>query len=279
MAADTPAAPAYDGENIFAKILDKKVPCFKIYESRTTLAFLDAYPMVEGHTIVVPKLKGHVDLLSMPPAKAADFLSEVQKVAKAVQKAFDAEGVNIWQNNGAAAGQTVFHPHFHIVPRKAGTLDGFSYPASAKEMLSADAAKPLMAKLEEALWPKAPLRKAKFNKVSSIKPNSKGMNLKLKVLADVEVVEAKFGRFYEVLCGDDTGTVVISLREELKNVVKKDAIIAMRNAAVKMVAGHVRMAVDKWGKVEACDEEMEGEVDMATEKNLSATEYELVASA
>lgn len=265
----------YDSENIFAKILDKKEPCFKVFESRTSLAFLDAFPVVEGHTIVMPKLKGHTDLVSMPPAKSAAFLADVQRVARAVKAATGATGITIWQNNGADAGQTVFHPHFHVIPRKAGDKL-VTPPESAKAKIEAAVADPVVEKIEAALNPPKPLKKAKFGKVTSISPDSAGLNLKLKVVGDAEVVETKAGKFWEVLCGDPSGTVVVSLREHQKDVATKGAIIALRNAATKMVTNHVRLAVDKWGKIEACDEEMEGEVEMSPEKNVSSTEYELV---
>lgn len=265
----------YDSDNIFAKILDKKEPCFKVFESRSSLAFLDAFPMVEGHTLVVPKIKGHIDLVSMPPAKAAEFLADVQRVARAVQAATGATGINIWQNNGADAGQTVFHPHVHIIPRHKE--DGLvKYPARPKSAITADAAGPLQGKIEEALNPPKPLKKPKFGKVSNTKPDSTGLNLKLKVVGEPEVVESKAGKFWEVLCGDATGSVVVSLREHQKDLASKGAVIALRNAAAKMVGNHVRLAVDKWGKIEASEEEMEGEVEMEEGKNISATEYELV---
>mmetsp|Transcript_59023 Transcript_59023/g.116089 ORF Transcript_59023/g.116089 Transcript_59023/m.116089 type:complete len:281 (-) Transcript_59023:134-976(-) len=279
MAEDTaPAVPVYDAENIFAKILDRKVPCFKVFENRTTLAILDAYPVVEGHTLVMPKLKGYPDLLSMPPAKAALFLQDVQRVARAVKEATGADAVNILNNSGEASGQEVPHPHFHIVPRKKDDNLALKYPPSAKEMLTAEKAAPVKAKVEEALFPKKPLRKAKFGKVSDVRPDSVGMNLKLKVVADVKEVEGKIGKFYEVLCGDPSGTVVVSFRDHQKEFAKKDNIVALRNAATKMVNGHVRLAVDKWGKVEECDEPMDEEVEMSQGKNVSATEYELVVS-
>jgi len=267
--------PAYDAENVFAKIIDKKQPCFKVFESKTTLAFLDAFPMAEGHTIVVPKLKGHRDMLTMPIIKTADFLSDVQKVAKAVKEAFDADGVNIWQNNGEAAGQTVFHPHFHIVPRKSA--DGLhKYPPSATEELSADKAGPLKSKLEEALNPKRPLRKAKFTKISSINPDSSGLNLKLKVCGAMDKVESKVGTTWEVRCGDASGTVVVSLRQNQIDDVKDDAVLEFRNASTKMVDNHIRVVVDKWGKVALSTETVEGEVDMSEKANVSAIEYERI---
>jgi len=269
------AKPEYDAENIFAKIIDKKAPCFKVFESKTTLAFLDAYPMAEGHTIVVPKLKGHRDMLTMPVVKTADFLSDVQKVAKAVKEAFGADGVNIWQNNGEAAGQTVFHPHFHIVPRKSA--DGLhKYPPSAKEELNEEKAGPLQTKLSEALYPKRPLRKAKFSKVGDINPDINGLNLKLKVCGELTAIESKVGTTYEVLCGDASGTVVVSLRQNQKDLVQKDAVLDFRNSNAKMVDGHIRLVVDKWGKISGSDEPFEGEVNMANEANVSKTEYERV---
>lgn len=272
--SETP--PAYDADNIFAQIIDKKAPCFKVFESKTTLAFLDAYPMAEGHTIVVPKLKGHRDMLTMPVLKTADFLSDVQKVAKAVKDAFGADGVNIWQNNGEASGQTVFHPHFHIVPRKLG--DGLhKYPPSAKEELNAEKANPLKAKLEEALNPKRPLRKAKFSKVSDINPDSNGLNLQLKVCGTPEKIESKVGTTWEVVCGDTSGSVVVSFRANQIDDVKKDAVLVFRNANTKMVDSHIRVVVDKWGKISKSEEDLEGEVDMSEKANVSAIEYERVS--
>jgi len=272
-----PAASAYDSENVFAKILDRKLPCFKVFENATTLAFLDAFPAVEGHTVVIPKLKGYKDMLSMPPAKAAAFLQDVQKIARAVKEATGADALNIWQNNGEAAGQSVFHPHFHLVPRKAGDGLQVKGPEPTKDMISAEAANPVRAKIEEALRPKQPLRKAKWGKVSAVKPDSVGMNLKLKVVGEVKEIETKVGKFYEALCGDPSGTVVVSFREQQKEHASKDAVIALRNASTKMVAGRVRLAVDKWGKIEACEEPMEEAVDESEAKNVSATEYELVS--
>jgi len=264
----------YDAENIFAQILDKKAPCFIVYETKTTLAILDVFPQAEGHTLVMPKLKGHADLLSMPPAKAAAFLGDVQRVARAVQKATGAPGVNIISNSGADAGQTVFHPHFHIIPRTSG--DGFvSFPPN-KGKLAAEAATPVQEKIVAALNPPAQQKKAKFGKVSNIKPDSAGLNLLLKVVGEQMVVETKAGKFFEVQCGDASGTIVVSFREQQKDIAGKGAIIAVRNGGAKMINSHVRLAVDKWGKIEASEEAFEGEVEMDEEKNISATEYELV---
>lgn len=261
----------YDPENIFAKIIDGKVPCFKVYETKDTLAYLDAFPMVEGHTLVIPKAKGFTDLLSMPAGKAAQFMGDVQRIAKAVKEATGCSAVNLWMNCGADAGQTVFHPHMHIVPRKEG--DGLhKYPASAKEMLAKDVADPMVEKIKTVLNPPKPLKKPKFGQVAKMNPGSKGLNFKLKVVGDATATDT--GKFFEALVGDTSGTVILSLTEAQKACVSAGKTIVVQNAAVKMVKGHIRLAVDKWGKIEATTEELEGEVNK--EKNMSETEYELV---
>jgi len=270
----------YDPENIFAKIIDAKVPCFKVFENRTSLAYLDAFPMVEGHTLVIPKVKGCTSLLTMKPRDAAAFMGDVQRVAKAVQEATGATAINIWQNCGADAGQTVFHPHIHIVPRKEGD-NLITYPASAKEMLSKDAADPLVAKVTAALNPPKPLKKAVFGQVKKINPGSKGLNLKVKLVEEVKEVEGGKGQtFHEVLAGDDSGTVVLSLTDEqalgFPGGLSKGKTLVIQNGAVKMKKGHVRVAVDKWGKIEEAGEAFEGDVNMDT--NVSATEFELVGN-
>lgn len=275
--ADSAGAQAYDPDNIFAKILDGKIPCNKVYESRNVLAVLDAFPMVEGHVLVIPKHRGAVDFLDMPPAKAADIARDLQKVARAVKQATGCAAVNIWNNNGEDAGQTVPHPHFHIVPRfKDDKLH--TYPASAKEMLSKEAAAPMIEKLQTALNPPTPLKKAEFKGVNTIKPDAKGLNLTLRVVEDVKEVTSKNGRatFFEVLCGDPSGTVILSLKDAQKDLAAKGKTLTVRNAGSKMIDGHLRLVVDKWGKLEASATDLEGEVDMSDKKNVSATEYELV---
>jgi len=265
---------AYDPENIFAKIIEGKVPCFKVFENKTSLAYLDAFPMTEGHTLVIPKVKGCTSLLEMKPRDAAAFMGDVQRVAKAVKEATGATAINIWQNCGADAGQTVFHPHIHIVPRREG--DGLhKYPASAKDMLSKDAADPFVAKITAVLNPPEPLKKAKFGIVGKINPGSKGLNLKVKLVEEPKEVEGTKGqKFFEVLAGDDSGVVILSLREEQCKGLSSGKTVDVRNGAVKMIGGHVRMAVDKWGKIEESSEALEGEVNK--DKNVSSTEFELV---
>ena len=110
---------SYDTSNIFAKILRGEIPCHKVHEDAHTLAFMDVMPQADGHTLVIPKSPSR-NLLDADPAALGPLMASVQKVANAVRKAFDAEGILIQQFNEPAAGQTVFHLHFHILPRSAG---------------------------------------------------------------------------------------------------------------------------------------------------------------
>jgi histidine triad (HIT) family protein len=112
---------AYDENNIFAKVLRREIPCHKLYEDEDTLAFLDIMPRTEGHTLVITKEKAR-DLFDVRPEALAKLMAVVRKLAPQIRDADGAEGVLIQQFNGAAAGQTVFHLHVHIVPRKEGEL-------------------------------------------------------------------------------------------------------------------------------------------------------------
>mmetsp|Transcript_70862 Transcript_70862/g.153900 ORF Transcript_70862/g.153900 Transcript_70862/m.153900 type:complete len:270 (-) Transcript_70862:118-927(-) len=266
-------ADGYDPENIFAKIIDGTMPSFKVFESRSTLAILDAFPMVEGHTLVLPKLKGYKTFLEMPSSKSFEFLRDVQRVAQAVQKATGATGINIWQNNGEDAGQVVHHPHFHVVPRFKD--DGLhKYPASAKEMLSTEAATPVMKKISDVISPARPLKKPTFSKVSSLNPDSVGLNILVEVTDEPAAVDTKIGTFSEVVCGDETGTVIVSLRDTQKDLFSVGKSLVLRNCGVKMVKGHIRLVVDKWGKIEESSEAVKA--NKASGKDVSGTEYELV---
>ena len=110
---------AYDESNVFAKMLRGEIPCHKIYEDEDTLAFLDIMPRSDGHALVITKEKAR-DLFDISPAALARLMAVVQKLAPVIQEAMGADGVLIQQFNGAAAGQTVFHLHVHIIPRKDG---------------------------------------------------------------------------------------------------------------------------------------------------------------
>ncbi len=110
---------SYDPNNIFSKIIKGEIPSNKIFEDADTLAFMDVMPMVDGHCLVIPK-QGSRNLLDADPAVLASVMATVQKVARATVSAFGADGCQIRQYNEAAAGQTVFHLHVHILPLKIG---------------------------------------------------------------------------------------------------------------------------------------------------------------
>jgi histidine triad (HIT) family protein len=104
---------------IFCKIVAGGIPAVRLYEDEQTLAFMDIAPVVKGHALVIPK--AHFDpLTATPPALLAACIATVQRIAQAQMTAMKADGVNIHQANGAAAGQVVPHLHFHIIPRFHG---------------------------------------------------------------------------------------------------------------------------------------------------------------
>ncbi len=105
----------YDSNNIFAKILRGEIPAAKVYEDAQTLAFMDAMPQSEGHTLVIPKTQART-ILDIEPAALSNLIIVTQRIAKAVQAAFNPDGMRIIQFNEPAGGQTVFHIHFHIIP-------------------------------------------------------------------------------------------------------------------------------------------------------------------
>ncbi len=109
----------YDPENIFAKIVRGEAPAYKVYEDEHTLAFMDLMPQAEGHTLVIPKSPA-VDLLDIEASSLSKTIQTTQHIAKAVKQAFHADGIMIAQLSGRAAGQSVFHLHFHILPRHGG---------------------------------------------------------------------------------------------------------------------------------------------------------------
>jgi len=110
---------SYDPNNLFARIVRGEIPCIRVHEDAHTLAFMDIMPQADGHTLVVPKVAGE-NLLDTPPESVAAAILATQRVARAVRRAFDAPGLVITQFNGAPAGQTVFHLHFHVIPVHAG---------------------------------------------------------------------------------------------------------------------------------------------------------------
>ncbi|MEH8020609.1 MULTISPECIES: HIT family protein [Rheinheimera] len=113
----------YDTNNIFAKILRGEIPSFKVYEDAYTLAFMDIMPQADGHTLVIPKFAAET-LLDIPADMLAHTMTTVQKVMSALKSTLGVEGVVLMQLNGSAAGQTVPHLHFHLIPEHLSKLKG-----------------------------------------------------------------------------------------------------------------------------------------------------------
>ena len=105
--------------SIFSKIVSGEIPALKIYEDQATLAFMDISPASRGHTLVISKDE-HADVYEIPPETLAAVTRTVQRVARGLRATLQPDGINIIQNNGAAAGQTVFHYHVHLIPRWEG---------------------------------------------------------------------------------------------------------------------------------------------------------------
>ena len=111
--------PAYDPDNVFAKILRGELPCHKLYEDDDTFAFMDIMPRGDGHCLVIPK-KPSRNIIDVEAGSLAAVAATTQRLARAVVKAFGADGVTVQQFNEEAGGQVVFHLHVHVIPRFAG---------------------------------------------------------------------------------------------------------------------------------------------------------------
>lgn len=106
-------------ETIFSKIIAREIPADIVYEDEVVLAFLDITPVNYGHTLVIPK-EPCINVFDGKPETLAHMMKVGQKIAQALKAADLAEGVNLIMNNGAEAGQEVFHAHLHVVPRLTG---------------------------------------------------------------------------------------------------------------------------------------------------------------
>ena len=125
---------------VFCAIAAGEIPCFKVFEDDFALAYLDINPFSEGHTLVIPKAHT-TGLLDTPEETLAALIARVKKVAAHLKSALGCDGFHILQNNGAAAGQTVGHIHFHIVPRRNGDPIEFANRPGDMEHLKALAAR------------------------------------------------------------------------------------------------------------------------------------------
>lgn len=125
-------AGTYDTNNLFAKILRGEIPSVKVFEDDVALAFMDIFPQSRGHTLVIPKDAAARNFIDFPTEKVGPLLERVQRVTRGVEKALQPDGVVVAQYNGAPAGQTIFHLHFHIIPRYVGVnLAGHSHQQRA----------------------------------------------------------------------------------------------------------------------------------------------------
>ena len=137
---------AYDPNNVFARILRGEIPKFAIFEDELTLAFLDIMPATEGHTLVIPKEAAET-IFDLSPEGAAATIRTTQKVAAAVKRAFAAPGIMLVQLNGAAAGQSIPHLHFHVLPR----TEGLDMKLHGRAMADTRTLSPIAEKIRAAL--------------------------------------------------------------------------------------------------------------------------------
>ena len=137
----------YDDGNIFAKILRGEMPSARVFEDEHVFAFMDVFPQSKGHTLVIPKHSSARNLLDEEPQVLSELILCVQRVARAVRAALKPDGLRVMQFNGAVSGQTVFHLHFHIIPRWEGVPlgrhagGGMADPAELKVLADQIAAK------------------------------------------------------------------------------------------------------------------------------------------
>ena len=108
---------------IFCKIINGEIPSTKVFENEHVLAFLDISQVTKGHTLVIPKVHKE-NLFELTPEIAKELFSVVPEIARAIKQEFNPIGLNSLNNNGEAAGQSVFHFHMHLIPRY-GEGDGF----------------------------------------------------------------------------------------------------------------------------------------------------------
>ena len=126
----------YNEKNIFAKIISGEATCAKVMENDYILAFMDVMPQTTGHTLVIPKYNTE-NIYDLPEDYFIPMMDAIRKIAKSIKKVYSPTGVMIMQLNGQEAGQTVFHLHFHLIPRK----EGLNYKFHASEMVDFEALK------------------------------------------------------------------------------------------------------------------------------------------
>ena len=133
---------------VFCKIIAGELPSWKVYETDTVLAFMDIGPVVKGHTLVIPKAH-HENVTTLPDDQLAAVMVVARKIARAQLEGLGAEGVNLHQANGAAAGQVVPHFHVHVIPRFKS--DGHHWNWKAQSYADPTEAAALAARIQAAL--------------------------------------------------------------------------------------------------------------------------------
>lgn len=111
----------YDPDNIFAKVARGEAPSAKVFEDADTMAFMDLFPQGRGHTLVIHKRARARNLLDAELTDISPIMATTQRVGRAIVKALRPDGLTVMQFNGEASGQTIFHLHFHLIPRWRGT--------------------------------------------------------------------------------------------------------------------------------------------------------------
>lgn len=119
-------------ECVFCRIVAGDLPAAIVYQDDDVVAFLDLFPVIPGHTLIVPR-RHTTDLLDCPAELAGRLFAASARVAAAVLAATGADGFNVWSANGHAAGQTVFHLHLHVLPRFAADRFGLRFPVDRHE--------------------------------------------------------------------------------------------------------------------------------------------------
>ena len=158
--------------SIFSKIIAGEIPSFKIYEDKKVVAILDINPVNAGHLLVIPR-EEYITLMDMPDKLAEHTITVVKHLASEIQRITGAPGINIFLNNGVAAGQEVPHVHFHIIPRFEGDD---AIPHWKRKQVSPEDLKELSELLSKSIKTKKKARKLTKKKISKVKVTKKFRN-------------------------------------------------------------------------------------------------------
>lgn len=139
----------YDKDNVFKKIIAGQIPSYKIFENDDVIAILDAFPSVDGHSLLISKVE-KASILDFTENEASNYLKYIPTLTRIVKKATGASAVNVLSNNGYDSGQRVFHVHFHVIPRFKDD-DLYKHPSPSKDMISKDAATSMLEKMKGKL--------------------------------------------------------------------------------------------------------------------------------